>query len=73
MGQGRGAGLEVGERASERGRMREKVRVRAACVLVGAKVWRERVGARRNVADEEVCRGAPAFVRRVSTGILEAP
>lgn len=27
--------------------MREKVRVRAACVLVGAKVWRERAGVRR--------------------------
>lgn len=52
--------------------MREKVRVRAACVLVGAKVWRQRVGARRSVADKEVCRGAPAFVRRVSTGVLEA-
>lgn len=72
-GKGRGARLEVGERASERERMREKVRVRAACVLVGAKVWRERAGVRRSVAGEEVCRGAPSFVRRVSTGILEAP
>lgn len=63
-GPGRARGGERGsrwgsERASERERMREKVRVRAACVLVGAKVWRERVGARRSVAGEEVCRGAP--------------